>query len=158
MQALGFAVIALLAVLGTLFFNLERARPFALQALFAASFLMSFLCWAAAGKFIPFTGLLQGGLFLSVPLIFGAMAGVLSERSGVINIAIEGQLLAGAFISGVIASLTQNKVAGTISCTNCRRFALAWLLGNLCNQVWNRSSGSWFRSQRSCHWINRLPL
>jgi len=42
------------------------------------------------------------------------MAGVLSERSGVINIAIEGQLLAGAFMSGVIASLTQNKWAGLL--------------------------------------------
>ncbi len=73
---------------------------------------MSFLSWAAAGKFIPFTGLLQGGLLLSVPLIFGAMAGVLSERSGVINIAIEGQLLAGAFASGVIASLFTNNWIG----------------------------------------------
>jgi simple sugar transport system permease protein len=42
------------------------------------------------------------------------MAGVLSERSGVINIAIEGQLLAGAFMSGVIASLSQNKWAGLL--------------------------------------------
>ena len=62
---------------------------------------MAFLCWAASGKMIPFTGLLQGALLLSVPLIFGAMAGVLCERSGVINIAIEGQLLAGAFAAGV---------------------------------------------------------
>jgi simple sugar transport system permease protein len=88
---------------------------------------MSFLCWAAAGKFIPFTGLLQGALFLSVPLIFGAMAGVLSERSGVINIAIEGQLLAGAFMSGVIASLTQNKIAGLIIAPFAG-MAIAWLL------------------------------
>lgn len=73
---------------------------------------MSFLCWAAAGKFIPMTGLLQGALMLSVPLIFGALAGVLSERSGVINIAIEGQLLAGAFASGVLASLTHNNWIG----------------------------------------------
>jgi simple sugar transport system permease protein len=42
------------------------------------------------------------------------MAGVLSERSGVINIAIEGQLLAGAFMSGVVASLSQNKWAGLL--------------------------------------------
>ena len=75
---------------------------------------MSFLSWAAAGKFIPFTGLLQGGLLLSVPLIFGAMAGVLSERSGVINIAIEGQLLAGAFVSGVLASLLHNNWWGLL--------------------------------------------
>jgi simple sugar transport system permease protein len=42
------------------------------------------------------------------------MAGVLSERSGVINIAIEGQLLAGAFASGVVASLTQNTTMGLL--------------------------------------------
>jgi simple sugar transport system permease protein len=67
---------------------------------------MSFLTWIASGKFIPFTGLLQGGLLLSIPLIFGAMSGLVCERSGVINIAIEGQLLASAFVSAVVASLT----------------------------------------------------
>jgi simple sugar transport system permease protein len=49
---------------------------------------------------------LQGGLLLSIPLIFGAMSGLVCERSGVINIAIEGQLLASAFVSAVVASLT----------------------------------------------------
>jgi simple sugar transport system permease protein len=55
------------------------------------------------------------------------MAGVLSERSGVINIAIEGQLLAGAFMSGVIASLTQNTWAGLIIAPFAG-MAIAWLL------------------------------
>jgi len=68
--------------------------------------LMSFLTWVASGKFIPFTGLLQGGLLLAIPLIFGSMSGLICERSGVINIAIEGQLLASAFVSAVVASLT----------------------------------------------------
>ena len=84
------------------------------SAVGAAGIMMSFLSWAAAGKFIPFTGLLQGALLLSVPLIFGSMAGVLSERSGVVNIAIEGQLLAGAFVSGVVASLTHSTFWGLI--------------------------------------------
>ena len=75
---------------------------------------MAFISWAASGKMIPFTGLLQGALLLSVPLIFGAMAGVLCERSGVINIAIEGQLLAGAFAAGVVASLSQNITYGLL--------------------------------------------
>jgi simple sugar transport system permease protein len=88
---------------------------------------MSFLCWAAAGKFIPFTGLLQGGLILAVPLIFGAMAGIISERSGVINIAIEGQLLAGAFLSGVVASLMQSTWAGLLVAPFAG-MAIAWLL------------------------------
>jgi simple sugar transport system permease protein len=74
--------------------------------------LLAFISWAAKGQFIPLTGLLQGSLLLAVPLIFGSMAGVISERSGVINIAIEGQLLAGAFVAGVVASLTKHPLYG----------------------------------------------
>ncbi len=83
-------------------------------ALAGISLLMGFLCWAAAGKFIPLTGMLQGSLLLAVPLVFGSMSGLLCERSGVINIAIEGQLLAGAFASGVVASLTHRTVWGLL--------------------------------------------
>jgi len=75
---------------------------------------LAFLCWAASGKFIPFTGLLQGAIMLSVPLIFGSMSGLLCEKSGVINIAIEGQLLFAAFVSAVVASYTQNTLYGLI--------------------------------------------
>ena len=82
---------------------------------FGLGSIMSFLCWAAAGKFIPFTGLLQATLLLSVPLIFGSMSGLLCEKSGVINIAIEGQLLFSAFISAIVASLTQNLFWGLVS-------------------------------------------
>ncbi len=125
--ALGFSIVSILAVaLAAIQFRASKTSRIA-SALFAATFLMSFLCWAAAGKFIPFTGLLQGALLLSVPLIFGAMAGVLSERSGVINIAIEGQLLAGAFMSGVIASLTQNTWFGLLIAPFAGA-AISWLL------------------------------
>ena len=95
--ALLFAVLSVVTALVALGLFTMRKHSRVISLVFGSTFLMSFLCWAAAGKFIPLTGLLQGGLLLSVPLIFGAMAGVLSERSGVINIAIEGQLLAGAF-------------------------------------------------------------
>jgi len=37
---------------------------------------------------------------------------VISERVGVVNVAIEGQLLAGAFVSAVVASVTHQPVAG----------------------------------------------
>lgn len=112
--SLGFAILGLAAtILAYLQLRARKTIRFA-SAIFGFSFLMSFLCWAASGKFIPFTGLLQGGLLLAVPLVFGAMAGVLCERSGVINIAIEGQLLAGAFASGVLASLTQNTMMGLL--------------------------------------------
>ena len=68
-----------------------------------------------AGKTMTITALLQGSLALAVPLIFGSMAGVLSERVGVVNIAIEGQLLAGAFVSALVASLTHNLWVGLLA-------------------------------------------
>lgn len=81
---------------------------------FSIGLFMAFLCWASAGDFVPFTGLLQGGLILAVPLIYGALAGLVCERSGVINIAIEGQLLGSAFIAGITGSLLQNAWYGLI--------------------------------------------
>jgi len=83
--------------------------------IFGFGSLMSFLCWAASGKFIPFTGLLQGAIMLSVPLIFGSMSGLLCEKSGVINIAIEGQLLFAACISAIVASISRNVYVGLIA-------------------------------------------
>ncbi len=76
-------------------------------AVFAVLFLFAFLTWAAAGAALPVQvpSLLVGSVGLSAPLIFGALGGVLSERVGVVNVAIEAQLLAGAFSSAVVASL-----------------------------------------------------
>ena len=110
----GFTAAALIFS-GISYLLLKREKSFAISGGgFAISLFMSFLCWAAAGDFIPFTGLLQGGLFLAIPLIFGALGGLICERSGVINIAIEGQLLAGAFAAGVTASLAKNVWLGLI--------------------------------------------
>jgi general nucleoside transport system permease protein len=69
-------------------------------------FVISLLSWAYAGSAIPLNvvNLLQSTLSSSVPLVLGALAGCMCERSGVINIAIEGQLLLGAFAAAVVAS------------------------------------------------------
>lgn len=91
-----------------------RSRALA-GALFALLFLIGFLAWAGAGQTIPVTGLVIGAVGLSVPLIFGALGGVISERAGVINVAIEGQLLAGAFASAVVASATRNLFLGLLA-------------------------------------------
>lgn len=112
--ALIFLSIALMGiVVGYLRFRQEKTLNFG-SFLFGFGTIMAFLCWAAAGKFIPFTGLLQGAIMLSVPLIFGSMSGLLCEKSGVINIAIEGQLLFAAFVSAVVASVTQNIIMGLV--------------------------------------------
>jgi simple sugar transport system permease protein len=49
-----------------------------------------------------------------VPITFGALSGVLCERSGVVNIAIEGMLLSGAFVAAVVASATGNNWFGVV--------------------------------------------
>lgn len=85
--------------------------------LFGVATMTALLAWAGAGKGdtdIQITGLLTGAVVLSVPLVFGALAGTLCERSGVINIAIEGQLLFGAFLGAVMASATGNPYVGLL--------------------------------------------
>ncbi|UNX54195.1 ABC transporter permease [Georgenia sp. TF02-10] len=88
-----------------------------LPALFGVAFVLTFLVWVGAGRatVIPVTTLLSGALALSVPLVFGALCGVVCERSGIVNIAIEGQLLGGAFLAAVVGSLTSSAYLGMIA-------------------------------------------
>jgi ABC-type uncharacterized transport system permease subunit len=109
--ALAFLLVAL-SILSGWWARSGRRTPTWLVVLFAALFLLGFLAWAAAGATLPIAGLLAGSLALAVPLIFGSLGGVLSERVGVVNVAIEGQLLAGAFTSALVASVTGSSLAG----------------------------------------------
>jgi simple sugar transport system permease protein len=65
----------------------------------------AFLVWAADGKAFSLTGMLESTVVRAVPIALGGLAGVLSERVGVINIGIEGMLLAGAFAGAIAGSL-----------------------------------------------------
>ncbi|GGF00480.1 ABC transporter permease [Mycetocola zhadangensis] len=110
-------VVLLLAITAYATWLSSQAKrvPLWLTIIFAAAFMWAFLTWAAAGESIPITGLLLGTVALSAPLIFGALGGVISERVGVVNVAIEGQLLAGAFLSAFVASVTGNPWVGLIA-------------------------------------------
>ncbi len=114
-SAIVFSVIALLGAVGALFAARKEKALWPYTTVFGIFFVLGFLSWAVAGNTINLVGLLQGSLLLAVPLVFGAMSGVLCERAGVINIAIEGQLLTGAFVAAVVASLTQNAYLGLIA-------------------------------------------
>jgi ABC-type uncharacterized transport system permease subunit len=110
--------IVLLALAGFSWWSVaRRVRTGAwLPIVFGVLFVFGFLAWAGADHgVIATTSLLAGGLTLSVPLIFGAMSGLVGERSGIVNIAIEGQLLAGAFVAAVTASLAGNPYAGLVA-------------------------------------------
>ena len=76
-------------------------------AVVGLAFLLGFLVWNYAdqsGTTFAMVNPLPGTVKYAVPLVFGALAGCLCERAGVINIAIEGQFLMAAFWASVVAS------------------------------------------------------
>ena len=78
-------------------------------------FVIAFLLWAARGETLFVVDLARLSLRAAVPLTLGALAGVVGERAGVVNIAIEGQLLMGAFMAAVLASATDSPMMGTVA-------------------------------------------
>jgi len=54
-------------------------------------------------------------LRMSTPLLFAALAGLLSERAGVVNIALEGLMLVGAFAAAAATHTTQSPVMGVLA-------------------------------------------
>jgi len=77
--------------------------------------ILAFLVWASRDKSINLTGMLVSSLVRATPIAFAAHSGLYSERSGVVNIGIEGMMLAGAFTSVVFASITNNLLIGVIA-------------------------------------------
>lgn len=85
-----------------------------LTIVFGVLAMFGFLVWASADGLVPLTSLLFGAVSLSVPLVFGALGGVIGERAGVVNVAIEGQLLLGAFSAALLSSITGNPFVGLL--------------------------------------------
>jgi len=109
-----------LAILSVLAGGFQLARGFkrwtnAVLGVIVFIFIFSFLVSAAAGKSLNLGGLLATTLVKSVPLTLGALAGILSERAGVVNIAIEGMMLTSAQVSCLVASITDSLWIGLIS-------------------------------------------
>lgn len=66
---------------------------------------LGFLFWGASGSSISFTGMLAVMVIRAVPITIGALSGILCERAGIVNIAIEGMMIGGAFMGAVIGSI-----------------------------------------------------
>ena len=132
--SIAIAVVRAFVPLGT---ALRRA------AVGVVSFLLvvSLLCWADAGQGTAFNivNLLQGTLAGSIPIMLGALTGVVCSRSGVINIAIEGQLLLGAFTAAIVASGTGSLwlglVSGALAGSLVGALLAGFAIGYLVNQV-----------------------
>jgi len=81
-------------------------------------FVLALLCWADAANSVGSLNLvllLQGSLIAAIPLVLGALSGCMCERSGVINIAIEGQLILGAFAGAAFASAVSSLWLGLVA-------------------------------------------
>jgi len=90
------------------------------------------------GTTANFTNVLKGSLELATPLTLGAMAGILSERSGMLNIALEGKILAGACVSVIVGSVALSitgdpflstiiAIAAAMAASGLLGLLLAWL-------------------------------
>lgn len=78
-------------------------------------FIFGFLIWAAGGKSMNLVGLFNSTLSKAIPITLGALSGVLCERAGVVNIAIEGMMLMAAMVSALVGSLAHSVWVGLLS-------------------------------------------
>jgi uncharacterized membrane protein len=76
--------------------------------------IFAFLAWQASGKSLNLGGMLSSAVLLAVPITLAAFSGILSERSGVVNIAIEGMMLMSCMTAAIVASVTKNVWLGLL--------------------------------------------
>lgn len=116
--AIVFGVIGALAGLALLAPAMDRYFVWLLGVGIVAV-VLSFLCWQVSSappglNFMPLVDIVRGTFIFALPLIFGSLAGALCERSGVVNVAIEGQLLAGAFGGALVGTIAGSAWVGLL--------------------------------------------
>ncbi len=113
------AVVTLVATVLAALNRFPRGRmATATYAAVGLAFYAGFIVWAYSDQTGGFESSIAnpipGTIRIATPLILGALSGVMCERSGVINIAIEGQFLMGAFFASVAASLAFSAYMGLV--------------------------------------------
>lgn len=71
--------------------------------------------WASSGRRLEVLGLVAQSLRLATPIALGALAGIVCERCGVINIAIEGMMLSAACLGFTVALYAHSSWVGLLA-------------------------------------------
>ncbi|MDI1459969.1 ABC transporter permease [Catellatospora sp. KI3] len=83
------------------------------------AFIVSALCWqmsvSPVSHIMPLGSVAAITFTAAIPFIFGSLGGVLCERTGVVNVAIEGQLLTGAFFGSLFGTVTGSFWLGLVA-------------------------------------------
>ena len=124
------SIMLAMVVVAFILASLYKKAPWYVSFIFGAAAIWGFLAWAGAGVAaqINVISLIAGSLAMAVPLVFGALGGVIGERSGVVNVAIEAQLLMAAFTAALVATLTGSAWVGLLAAV-VAGFIVACLLG-----------------------------
>jgi ABC-type uncharacterized transport system permease subunit len=112
--AIVFGLVCALAGAALLTGRADRWLPW-LSGVALVGLVLSFLCWQVGGHEMPLGSMAQATVRGALPLVLGALCGVLCERSGVINVAIEGQLLTGAFAGALVGTVAASAWMGLIA-------------------------------------------
>ena len=104
-----------IAALATWLAMQNRRTPLLISAIYGLIGVTALLGWLAADNSVPIAFIAGTALVLAVPIMLGAMGGIMCERVGITNIAIEAQLLTGAFMAAVVSSITDNYWLGLAS-------------------------------------------
>lgn len=109
-------IVALALALVFMLVPLPLGRRRVTSIAFGLLVVVGFIAWSAAGRDLPFqlSNQLVQTIVLATPLMFGALAGSVGERAGVINVAIEGHFLAAAFLAWFVGAVTGSVAAGLV--------------------------------------------